>query len=371
LDLPSRLTLYALGRGYLAQRAGKIDQGQVDILGSDANIFVGSQSVVAYSTVLQLGYSVSRLFLDGASGDDLDRLAFDRYGLTRKGASPALGAVQFVRPTFAAGAGSIVVGTVLQTLSGVQYVTITPAAFGASDTGSTGDVTANVRAVQAGSINQVGSNSITRFASVGSLFDQTILVTNPLPTAGGEDVENDDTFRARIRNFWNTARRGVLSAIEQGALTVPGVVSAQAVEVINGVGQPARIVQLYIADSTGVASAALAAQVQTALLDYRAAGIYVAITGSIPLIVNVSLALTYNAGVDTITLGGLIQAAVIGFVNSLPVNGPLYLSQLYSVLQRFVADGLVPSHASVIAPTGDLIPAPGQTLRVTPASVTY
>jgi hypothetical protein len=42
---------------------------------------------------------------------------------------------------------------------------------------------------------------------------------------GALDVEDDDTFRARVRTFWTTARRGILAAIEFGALTVPGFVS--------------------------------------------------------------------------------------------------------------------------------------------------
>jgi uncharacterized phage protein gp47/JayE len=368
VDLPSRLTLYALGRDYLLTRNSKIDPGQVDILGSDANIFVGSNSVVGYSLVRQLGYATSRLFLDGATGDDLDRLAFDRYGLTRKGASAALGAVQFTRPSFAAGPGTIPIGTILQTSTGVQYITTTAANFGATDLGPE---SANVRAVQAGKASQVGVNAIVQIVPTagGPVFDNSIVVTNPLPTAGGEDAENDDTFRARIRNFWNTARRGVLSAIEFGATAVPGVVTAQAFEIFNGLGQPARIVALYIADSTGVASQALAQVVESSLLDYRAAGITVLVYTSLPYIVNIVLSLGFTTGVDTTTLSNTIMAAIVSFVNSLPVNSPLYLAQLNSVFARFVSQGLVPSDSTIASPTGDVFPTPGQTIRTTPANV--
>jgi hypothetical protein len=58
--------------------------------------------------VKQIGYSTARLTLDGSYGEDLDRYAFDRYGLTRLGASAALGTVQFTRPTATAGGGSAV-----------------------------------------------------------------------------------------------------------------------------------------------------------------------------------------------------------------------------------------------------------------------
>jgi hypothetical protein len=367
MDLPSRLALYALGRNYCLQRATKIDPGQVDVEGTDANIFIGSNSVVADTIVKQLGYSVSKLYLDGAQGDDLDRLAWDRYNLTRKGASAALGGVTFTRTTFTAGSGSIPSGTSLQALNGTQYITTTVANFGATSLVSQ----ANVRAVQAGKAAQVGTNALIAFTSPGLLFDRSITVTNPLATAGGEDVENDDTFRARIRNFWNTARRGILAAIQQGALSVPGVVSAQAVEAYNLAGQPARLVVLYIADSTGVASVQLAQQVQTALNDYRAAGIYVSIVTSIPQIVSIVLNLVFQANINTVILGGIVQAAVVSYVNSLPVNGILTISGLTSVLQRFISAGLVvQTPGTIVSPIGDLVPSIGQTLRTTTSNVT-
>lgn len=366
MDAPSRLDLYAIGRDYLLQRATKLDPGQVDVLGSDANIFVGSNSVVADTVVKQLIFSTARHFLDGAEGDDLDRLAWDRYGLTRKGASAALGAVDILRPNASAGLGTVAVGTRVATLPGIEYVTTTPAAFGVSDLKSS----ANVRAVQAGKLTQVAANQIVRFSSAGELFDPSLTVNNPLPTAGGEDAESDDLFRSRIRDFWNTARRGILAAIEFGALTVPGVVSAQAIEALSVGGMPARVVNLYIADSSGVASEALAQQVLAALDDYRAAGIAVIISTSLPFIVDIGLLLSFRAGVDTVTLSSNVAGAVVSFVNTLPVNGTLYTAELKAVLLRFKDDGLIVTDGSIVTPAGDLVPQIGQTLRTTLANIT-
>lgn len=359
-DLPSRADLSAIGSNYVLQRAQRIDPNRVKVLGSDANLFIGSQSVVAYALVKQLAYRINALLLDGASGEDLDRYAWDRYQLPRNGASSARGTVRFFRASAAAGAGSIPIGTTLRTLTGIEYVTTSIANFGAAQLDN---ATANVRASQAGKATQVGANQIRNFGNVQALFDTTLQVNNDAATAGGEDVETDDNFRNRIRDFWLTARRGILSAIEFGAKTVPGVVSAKAIETLNLSGQPARLVNLYIADSSGVASQALAQQVQVALNDFRAAGIAVLISTSIPQIVSISLALSFAANVDTVTLSGQVQAAVVSFVNSLPVNGTLFLGQLFSVLQRFAQYGLVPKQSSIVAPVGDLVPALGQTLR--------
>ncbi len=366
MDLPTRLDYFALGREFVVQRSTKLDPAQVDIAGSDANLFVGIASVLCDQITRQLAYRAGSLLLDGADGEDLDRLVYDRYNLTRKGASPARGAITITRATTTAGAGEVPVGTKVGTDTGVEYVTTSLATFGALVTSAT----CNVRAVQAGTFTQVGAGSVKKFSQPQQLFDSTLVPTNPLPTAGGEETEDDDTFRARVRNFWLAARRGVLGAIEFGALTVPGVVSAVAVEALSSTGSPARVVNLYIADSSGVASDALAEEVAVALQDYRAAGIAVLISTSIPLLVEIALRLTFAAGVDTRTLTDQVRAAVFEFVNSLPVNGTLGIGQLYSVLQRFVGDGLIVRDSTIVAPVGDLVPDVGQTIRTTLANVT-
>ena len=364
-DLPTRVDLFAIGRDFVLTKATKIDPAQVDIAGSDVNIFCGVASVLAYQIILQLAFRTGALLLDGADDEDLDRYAFDRYGLTRKGASPALGSVRIFRTALTFGAGTVPVGTKVSTLTGAEYITTSSASFGATDLESS----ANVRASQAGKATQAGAEAIRRFPQAGLLFDNTLQVINDDATAGGEDAEDDDTFRARIRDFWRSARRGILAAIESGARSVPGVVSAQAIEALTAGNTPARVVSLYIADSTGIASDALAEQVRVALDDFRAGGIAVLVSKSLPQIAEITLRLAFRANVDTPTLTDNIRAAMVDFVNSVPVNGTLYLGQLYTVLQRFEADGLIPTQASIVSPTGDLVPGTGQTIRTTVANV--
>lgn len=353
----------------MVQRAKRIDPAMVDVAGSDANLIVGSSSVMADAVLKQLGYATSRLTLDGSFDEDLDRYMWDRYQLTRKGASPALAVVRFFRPTATAGAGTIQAGTKLISQGNIEYVTTQPASFGVS---TLDNVFANVRAVQAGKSTQVGANTIQRIAntSPSALFDGTIRVNNDATSAGGEDREDDDTAKNRVRQFWTTNQRGTLAAIQFGALTVPGVVSAMAVEAISGGGLPARLVNLYISDSSGVASVPLAQAVTVALNNYRGGGIPVIVSTSIPFIQNIVLSLSFASGVDSVTLGGQVQAAVVEFVNSLAVNGVLYLAQLNSVLQRFAADGLIPNASSIVSPIGDVVPTVGQTIRTTLANVT-
>lgn len=365
-DYPSRLDLFAIGRNHVLARAVRIDPEQVNVQGSDVNIIVSTQSFITFEVVKQLIQKINALLLDGSNGDDLDRFAFDRYQLTREGAVAALGSVRFFRTDASPGAGSIASGTKLVSLTGIEYLTTTQATFGATDTSAT----ANVRAVLAGKATQVGRNTIRRVDRPDLLFDPAMQVNNDAATAGGEDTEEDDVFRERVRDFFNTARRGTLGAIEFGARAVAGIESAQAVEILTPTNLPARVVELFIADGSGVSNTVLGAQVTANLAEFRCAGIRVITNTSIPQIVAVTLQLAFVAGVDTAALTEEIRASIVSFINSIGVNATLFRADLFTVLRRFVSDGLIQNESMLVAPTGDLVPTPGQTLRTTSSDIT-
>lgn len=381
MDAPSRLDLLAIGRDYVRSRSTRLDPYQVDVQGSDINIVVGVGSQLAYMLVVQLAFSINRMMLDGAEGEDLDRYAYDRYTLLRKAASAAVVPLTIYRPA-AGPSGTVNTGTLIKSQSGIQYVTTSSCSLGTNDL----TTSCNAIATQAGKATQVGANALTQFVNTGALFDQTLQVNNTVAAAGGEDIQSDEQFRQTIRMFWATARRGTLSAIEYGALQVPGVVSASAQEALTTVtlfesngaynvqtvsaSMPARIVNLYVADSTGVANQVLANLVRIGLDDYRAGGIAVLVYAGTPQIISIQLALSFQANVDTVTLTSAIEASIFEYVNTLAVNQTLLLSGLYTVLQRFTANGLIVAKSTIVAPTGDLVPAPGQTLRTTLANIT-
>ena len=362
MDFPTRLDLLALARTYIRTRAKKIDPNQIDVIGSDINLFVGSNMVVATELVYQLAAAVAKLLIDGAEEEDLDRLAWDRYQMVRKAAAPALGAVEFSRFTSAAGAGAVPINTRLRTDTGVEFITTTQATFSATALSAT----ALVRSVQAGQLNQAAAGTIKQIPDMGPLWDKTLKVTNPEATAFAADRETDEAFRARLKSFWNTARRGTLSAIEQGAIDTPGVASASAVEELTGGSQPARVVQLYVADENGSAGAGLVID----LGEYRAAGIQVVQVLSTTQLVDVQLHLTFQAGKDTDTLKEQIRTAILGTVNKCTVNGILYRAALLETLKSFIDDGLIPTNGSVVDPAGDLVPDLGKSIRTTIDRVT-
>lgn len=362
----TRLDYYRIGRRFVATRAKRIDPAQVDVEGSDINIYVGSGSYLAHAVTRQLVDRYRALTLNGAEDEDLDRYALDRYQLPRKGAAAAVGTVRFFRTDTAAGAGQVDIGTQLDSLTGVSYITTTTAVFAAASK----EATADVRAVLAGKEYQVGANQIRKIKSPGALFDTTLQVTNDAKTAGGEPAEEDEDFRGRIRDFWTTARRGTKEAIEFGAKAVDGVVTATASEVLDSLNRPARLVQLCIADSSGVASAVLGAQTVQQLDEYRACGIGVVVALSIPQMVDITLQLTFAANVDTSTLTEAIAGAIVAYVNSLAVNQTLSRASLYAVLQRYNNQGLIIDESAIVSPTGNIVPPPGRTLRMARSNVT-
>jgi hypothetical protein len=365
VDFPTFADLFAVARRHILQRATRITPEQVDVEGTDVNIIGASAARVGYEVIKQLIQKVNTLLLDGAVDDDLDRYAFDRYQLPRKGAANAVSPIRFFRNATGL-AGSVPVGQKVFSLTGIEYVTTTEAVFSASDA----EQPAQVRAIKAGKEQQVGANAIRRIDNPSGLFDPDLQVTNDVKAAGGEPRESNEVFRERIRDFWIAARRGTKGAIEFGAKQAEGVESSQAQEVLTPDAQPARVVVLHVADGSGVSNTVLGARSLLELEEFRAAGIAVVPSNSVPQIVDIVLKLTFLAGTDTADLTEKIRAAVVSYMSTLPVNATLYRQSLATVLSRFVRDGYVPSEDSIVEPTGDLVPVLGKTLRTTSANVT-
>lgn len=368
-ELLSRLDLYNIARRYVLTRARKIDPEQVDVEGSDINIICGVSSHMAAAVVAQFADRLGAHMLGSARLDDLDRWLLDHYELPRKGAAAAVVPVRFYRATSAGGAGTIPAGTLLEALTGPQYVTKLDVSFGGSDLA----VSVDARATQAGKEYQVGANQIRRIVSLpggATIFDSTISVNNDVKAAGGEPREGDEDYRYRGRAYWRSVAKATLSAIEFGALEVQGIASAQAVEAVTQSAMPARVVNLFAADSSGVSNTALGRTVSSNLDDWRAAGIAVLVSNSTPQMVDVVLALAFSSTVDSLTLTNTIRTAVVGYINSLGVNATLTRAALYSVLQRYASRGLVVADSSVVTPAGNVVPTSGYTLRTTLERVT-
>lgn len=371
-DLPIFEDLFEIAKREVLIRNPRLSRESVDRPGTDINIMLAAAAAVGDEVINQVANVAVASFLDSASGVDLDRLIFDRYGLTRKSAAPAIGSVNFTTTTATTASFIIPANTQLITGSGLVFQTIIEAVF---PTGSTGPLAVPVRSILAGLNQQTRANTITNIGSRinGSPLDLT--VNNPLATAGAADDEPDEEFRNRARNFFVTVRKGTIAAVEQAALAFPGITSAKLFEVLDPLGRPARVTELIVTDtftdvlanlnqqspSYDAQSSALADSLFNSLEDVRPAGIFVKITVATVVLIPIQLALTFDAGTNINDTELQARAAVVNYTNSLrPGENWVYNDAIDSL--RGVL-GLTVTGAEIVTPSGNVVPSYYEVIR--------
>lgn len=372
-DAPSFTDLFNIARNEALIRNGRLTAEAVERPGTDANIIAAAVAAVGQEVGTQIVRVEAGLFLDSATGPALDKLVFDRYGLLRKNAANAIGTVQFTSVTGAAAAFTIPTGTVLQASNGDQYTTSADVVY---PDGSNGPVNVPIRSTLAGLDQQASVNTVTSIVSTPIGAPNDFAVSNVEATAGADNAETDDSLRNRARNFFQTTRRGTKLAIEQAALAFPGVETAQAFEVLDGNGIPARLVQLIVSDSFTdtlasytstpppsyqVQSQQLAIAIFQSLDDVRAAGIYVDVIVAQVIMLPVVLRLAFAAGVDTTAVTEACQAAVVNYTNSLPPGATWSVLGCGNSVRA--VGGLSVTGNEIASPVGDVVPTPLQVIR--------
>ena len=332
--------------------------------GSDANLLIAAFSAMADEVMrVSLG-RFSELLISTAEGDALDRVIADRFNgeVPRLEASPAIGDAIFSRDLSLSSAELVIpTGTKVRSRTGIVYRTVFPVTFAA---GIPGPITCRVQAIDTGPQGNVLAEEIS--ALVNPI--QGVFVTNAERLAGGDDSEPDERYRRRATRFFVNVRRGTLSAIEFGALTVQGVRLATAFEDVDAFGTPTGYVSLFIADAAGSGNAALAQKVREAITDWQAAGIPVIVTGSTPRFVPVIIDPQFESGVDSTLAFEEFRQRLVARVNELRPAETLDRS-LISDVGRSVP-GIIVRDDFVVEPVGDIVPTSGETLRVSLASIT-
>ena len=380
MDFPSFPTLFQVARNEALSLNSQLTKGAIDRPGSDANILIAAATAAADEVVGQLTTVTAGLFLDSANGDALDRLLADRYGLARKVASAATGSVAFSTVASNPAPFTIPANTFLSTADGRQYQTVQNELF---PSGTTGPVYVAITSLLAGADQQASVNTITNIIGTIPGAPTDLKVTNPIATAGAADAESDTDFRERGRAFFSTVRRGTLSAIVQGALTVPGVVRASAYEALDSQGRGNKLVYCAIADQytdqladLGVnppayqaQSKVLAQTVFNALEEYRPAGVFVQVQLAQVILQPVLLALSFEAGANIDEVANNARAACVNVINSLNPGDDLTPAMLFAGLQG--VSGLILTTAGdvIASPAGTVTTNPLQVLRTTLALV--
>jgi len=306
------------------------------------------------------------LFVDTARGAALDRIAFDRFGVTRKPASAATVDINLHRTSAAAGGGTVAAGTRLTTASGSVFAVEVDVVFGPTDLSKNAP---SVAQVVGPSMNVPAG---TAWVISDSLFDPSIVATNSTnPAAGGSDAESDAQFRGRIRSYFLTLRRATVGAIQYAATTIPGVSVSSAYEIVNpGNALPAGAVELIIGDDDGNASSDMLQSVRDILLQFRACGIPVFLSGGDVAFESVVYKLGFAPGVDTIRAANEVRSVVVAMAQFLNPGQRLLRSDLIGAARS--VPGVVVADDALVAPVGDIIPDDNQQLlRVRPEDVSF
>lgn len=353
MDFPNFQTLFQIARNEALLRNNSLTRSAIERSGSDLNILTAAAVAAADEVVGQQVLNTAGMFLDSATGAALDKLLYDRYGLTRKVAAASVGSVAFSTVAAAPTGFVIPAGTQVSTPDGIQFETIESEVYSA---GSTGPVYVAVRSLLSGADQQARIGTITVLNSRIDGAPTDLSITNPIATAGAADTESDTEFRARGRSFFTTVQRGTLSAITQAALDVPGVVRANTFELLDTNGAANYRVACVIADqytdtlanyttpnpTYQEQSQVLAQDVFNYLQDYRPAGVFVQVQLAQVILQQISLSLSFKPGVNLDTVALQARAAITNYINNLAPGESLYLEPMILALRTvsgLVVDG--------------------------------
>ena len=317
--------------------------------------------------------------LASSSGTDCDSFGAD-FGFTRLPASLAEGQVTFSRytntqaaflPSYITAAGEInPTGVQVLTSDGTQTFDLVgnPSAPGyvASPTDGynilpgTSSVTLPVQADVAGSTGNVLAGTISLI--VGGIAGVDT-VTNANATSGGMDAESDAAFRLRFVNFINSRAEGTDYAVAYAIQQVQQGLTWNIQENVDVAGdyRPGTFV-VTIDDGTGSPPAALIQTCTTAIDAVRPIGSIMIVQGPTVILANVSVGLTYDPDSNPATVEVNVNAALVSYINSIPVGTRLAYTKLAQII--YGADpGVVNANYTLNGNTVDIVPTQSQVVR--------
>ena len=310
-------------------------------------------------------------FVDGATGADLTALVDDHYNIQRTAATAAQVTLSLSR-TSGGGAGSFSAGHQFGTefqADGSQIIYTLDAVLNVG-AGDNGPFSVECTAVETGPQGNVAASTVTQI--IDTPFDDTFTVTNTAVAGGGNNEESDEDLRARARQFFSTAVRGTLAALETGALEIATVKVASAVE-DNTTGQ----VTVRVSDADGNSTAQMISDVTAELENWRCAGSSVTVVGGTQLLVDAILTLTVRAGFDVAAAAPTIIDAVETRIGKLKGGDTLFLDMWVAAAVSAFPDDILDVNLAdstgestiVVGGTGqtgdpaNVVPTIGQTIR--------
>lgn len=217
-------------------------------------------------------------FAETASGDYLTLIAED-HGVTRKEATAAVGNV------VVKGNGTIPVGTLFQTESGISFTTTTTT----TTTAVKNEATIPVQCTEAGTVGNVVANTVT---VIPMSIPGITSVTNPEPMTDGFDQESDDDLYERFHfHVTQPATSGNCNDYIEWASSIAGVGHVKVLPIWNGPGT----VKVLVTDANGEpASPTLLNTVKAYIESVRPIGAEVTVVT--PALFDLTINLTVTSG---------------------------------------------------------------------------
>jgi uncharacterized phage protein gp47/JayE len=342
--------------------------------GSVLDAYAGGMAIGADAVMRYAASRFDALFLSRATGADLDTIVLDRINLPRLGASISTARINIMRDgSYPTGAITIPAGhpiTVTRTDGSVVNATTTSAINIPSGAGPW-MLVAGIASTTPGRDRNTDSTATyvlttttgTSLPTVGSI----IITSSGL--AGGADVEDDASYRARAIEFYGSLTRGTGPSLVVASKQNPQIRYAAYREVING---PYVDTYLYIADSDGNSNSQMEIDVFDAITEWRAMGRAVIVEGAAVEYIPMHITIKIRAGVSTGLIDQAVRVNVISAVNSLSPSEVLYLSGVETVVHQtspavLAADVVVNSDPSIRQISGI---TPNRILRVRDQDIT-
>lgn len=368
LTIPTADELYAAAQAETqARQANLTDWAE----GSALDAITGGGVLLADQSIRIALYQASQSMIATAVDDGLDAAVTDKYpDLTRREETASIGILHIIRGG-STGILTVPAGTqVTATIAGRTVTVETDADASMAAVASYVDV--NATCTETGTVGNLAPNSLFTFASPLS-GDATATVNNLDRFVGGFPAETDDAYRARAQAYPLTLRRATVSALEQGALTVPGVAY---VTIDESEVETTGIVNVYVGDPDGRGNLALSTLVETELDNWRAAGVRLAVYPSTREEVTVTVTVYVQAGRGSDALKAACAAAIIAYGDSLAPNMDMYLSAIEAaaigVSPATLGGYILGAVAASVDATGETIDptAAYNALRVTSTTLT-
>ena len=374
-DFPSRTELLrAFRAGAMAVQGTRLSAREIDREGSDLNLIAAAATLMGEAVVHRIARAYSGVFEDTATKERLDRVVFDRKGLPRQPAYPAVVTLSLSRAAATAGAGTIQGGVRGSSPAparirkgGIVYYLTESASFGALDLGP---VEVVAEAELAGTAYQVAAGDGWQW--VDAIFDSTIAATNAEDAAGASDEETDEQYRARAKDYFPGLSKATLRALLGAARSASGVSVASVAERIDADGAAARVVEAFVLDALGTSNQALAERTRRELISTRALGIPVVVSGGVPDYVSIEFTgVEFDTALveDTADCFRRVQTAIVSRLQN-QVPGQKLLRTTILAAARSVP-GFLCEDSDLTDPLGTLTPSDDNVvLRTKPELIT-